>query len=1270
MASTTRLITLCFLLFASLSNLGAEALHNRNRRLVPQQVPQLASIIINEYLADPAGSGPGDLAGDANGDGVRDSSSDEFVEIVNSGSAPVTIGLFTISDASQVRFTVPAGKFIPPGEAAIVFGGGNPTGAFGNAAANGLVFTAGSGGLSLNNGGDTITVKDNNGLNVASVTFGATEGNANQSITRSPDVTGVFTTHSTAAGSGGSLFSPGARVNGAPFTTTDPVIGSISPEGVVASNEPATIAVSGNNFEIGSSVRIDGTAIATTFVTPMEVVAQVPISVTNNPGVYSVTVLNSAGPPSNAASFTVLSQIGINEYLADPPDGPVGDSNGDGVRDSAQDEFVEIVNRTNMSIDVGGISIRDTDAQRFVFPVGTLIPSQEAAVIFGGGHPLGDFGNARTNGLVFVAALSLNNSGDTITLKNGSGDVVESITYGSTEGTANQSVNRYPDLTGIHFALHSSIPASDSRLFSPGTRVDGTPFTTGPRLTSISPDHAKKDTEPFDMTVIGSGFEDSSSVLIDGQPIDTMFVDASGLVARVPKSVTSVSGGHQVQARNSGGNRSNVLNLTIVPPPPILLAITPHAVLVGSGPISIFVSGQNFDAGAKVLIDGTTVTPATTSQTNLTVTLSSALTASVGSHEVFVRNSDGQSSSAMTLEVIAPVLTITSVTPRTAIDASSNVSLSIKGTNFKTGVAALFDRIEIETTFKSSTELAALAPSSLLSIGVHTISTRNIDGSISNEIGFQVLPDPPLISSLDPASAIEDQGELPITIRGEKFQRGAVLRVVESAQRGIPLETTFVGDNLLTATIPASLTRTSGSLALAVENPDSGLSNIVPLRILIKDPLVINEILSDPPEGPSGDANGDGVRSSSSDEFVEILNRSAASIDISGYTLSDADAIRHVFATGTIIPAFEAVVVFGGGIPKGSFGNAAENHLVFRASSGGLSLNNGGDTVKLTDGEGHVVQEVKFGSFEGGAGQSINRDPDGNGSIFALHTKVAANTASLFSPGIQASGQTFTIKPLVSSITPSSVRIGSSDFSISILGGRFMPGSVVLIEGRSVTTTYQSDTRLEAQVSVSLIAEGGLLHLQVKNPRQELSIPVELVVVDDPPALARLSPTTIGTGSDAQEISIEGSRFQRGAVVKIAGTAVKTRFESASLLTAVVTNGTFSRAANLPVTVHNADGNDSNALMLSVENGPLITRLSRNRVKSSGETLNLTVGGVAFKPGLVLFANENGLETSFISELSVRAQIPAEMIREPGVLNLQVRNPDGGRSNVVKLKIR
>jgi len=116
-------------------------------------------LIINEYLADP----PSGLAGDANGDGFRDSSKDEFVEVVNSGTVPLDVGHYSISDSTQVRFTFsPRGDY-PCRRVRRGLRRGTPTGNFGNAMANGLVFTAGGTGLSLNNSGDAINVKDASG---------------------------------------------------------------------------------------------------------------------------------------------------------------------------------------------------------------------------------------------------------------------------------------------------------------------------------------------------------------------------------------------------------------------------------------------------------------------------------------------------------------------------------------------------------------------------------------------------------------------------------------------------------------------------------------------------------------------------------------------------------------------------------------------------------------------------------------------------------------------------------------------------------------------------------------------------------------------------------------------------------------------------------------------------------------------------------------------------------------------------------------------------
>ncbi len=173
--------------------------------------------------------------------------------------------------------------------------------------------------------------------------------------------------------------------------------------------------------------------------------------------------------------------------------------------------------------------------------------------------------------------------------------------------------------------------------------------------------------------------------------------------------------------------------------------------------------------------------------------------------------------------------------------------------------------------------------------------------------------------------------------------------------------------------------------------------------------VVISEIHADPASGLSGDANGDGSRSATADEFVELLNTGFTAVDISGWTLSDASSVRHVFATGTVLPAREAAVVFGGGSPTGSFGNAAANGLVFVASSGGLSLNNSSDTVTLDDGTG-IVQQVAYGSLAN-ANQSIVRAPDFSNAPFVRHSDAAGSGGAIYSPGARIDGQAFSLRP-------------------------------------------------------------------------------------------------------------------------------------------------------------------------------------------------------------------------------------------------------------------
>jgi hypothetical protein len=169
--------------------------------------------------------------------------------------------------------------------------------------------------------------------------------------------------------------------------------------------------------------------------------------------------------------------------------------------------------------------------------------------------------------------------------------------------------------------------------------------------------------------------------------------------------------------------------------------------------------------------------------------------------------------------------------------------------------------------------------------------------------------------------------------------------------------------------------------------------------------------------------------------------------------------------------------------------------------------------------------------------------------------------------------------------------------------------------------------------------------------------------------LIKLTPEKTGTGAADLTIRIEGERFQRGSQATINGELIATNSVSSSALVAVAPEKFFKSAAELEVRVKNADENISNALMLSVGNGPLITRLSRKKIKAGSGDFDLTISGVAFKTGIVLLVNDTAVPTRFSSDSLLNARIPGSITGRKATLTLQARNQDGGRSNKATLKV-
>jgi uncharacterized protein (TIGR03437 family) len=307
---------------------------------------------------------------------------------------------------------------------------------------------------------------------------------------------------------------------------------------------------------------------------------------------------------------------------------------------------------------------------------------------------------------------------------------------------------------------------------------------------------------------------------------------------------------------------------------------------------------------------------------------------------------------------------------------------------------------------KATVELTRTAP------GVFTANGQAVMLNAETQVASPFDPTDGTLSVSIFTTGVRNASQLSITIGGELLP---IHQIVPS---------TFPGLDEIHVRLPSTL-RGAGTAPVLV-SADGVNSNFTTTTISgspLRD-IMINEVLADPPDGIAGDANHDGTRDSSADEFIELVNATTRDIDLSGYQLqtrsqsSSTDIIRHRFATGTILVAGTACVIFGGGaIDKNqtAFGAAQ----VLKASTGGLSLNNSGGIVTLRDSAGVIVSSILYGAAGGtasDANQSITRFPDVSGN-FVLH-QLASNMQP-FSPGTNVTGAPFNPLPAVSLVVVS-----------------------------------------------------------------------------------------------------------------------------------------------------------------------------------------------------------------------------------------------------------
>jgi len=130
----------------------------------------------------------------------------------------------------------------------------------------------------------------------------------------------------------------------------------------------------------------------------------------------------------SSSSDPVPPYVVINEVLVDPASDIEGDANQDGIRDTYEDEFIELVNRGHDPVDISGWRLGPYGNESFSFPPNTVLAPGQYAAVFGGGQPTDLPGVAFVSDGRLGSGLS-NTSGRLLLIDPAGPDTLQDIAY-------------------------------------------------------------------------------------------------------------------------------------------------------------------------------------------------------------------------------------------------------------------------------------------------------------------------------------------------------------------------------------------------------------------------------------------------------------------------------------------------------------------------------------------------------------------------------------------------------------------------------------------------------------------------------------------------------------------------------------------------------------------------------------------------------------------------------------------------------------------------
>ncbi|MFN8445575.1 MAG: beta-propeller fold lactonase family protein [Caldilineaceae bacterium] len=351
-----------------------------------------------------------------------------------------------------------------------------------------------------------------------------------------------------------------------------------------------------------------------------------------------------------------------------------------------------------------------------------------------------------------------------------------------------------------------------------------------------------------------------------------------------------------------------------------------------------------------------------------------------------------------------------------------------------------------------------------------------------------------------------------------------------------------------------------------------------------------------------------------------------------------------------------------------------------------------GDAVKVFQRDRETGKLTLLDSYENGADGAIDTPV----RLASSPDDQSVYTSLWSSKGVRHF-QTVHHTPDLFSMSPASVKVASGNFTLSVNGSRFYPGSVVTWNGAALPTTFVNEHFLQASVPGANIGAAGSATIKVHTPTPGggdsagLSFAITAPNQAGVPSIESITPPAITAGSGDLALLIKGFNFTPQTVAQLNNKNVATTYVNESTLMALLLASDLQVDGPMGVTVLNNSAllaSEVSAEDATVKSKPMrfesagsgevmqpaISTLSPSASKVSTETVWVMVNGYNFSNSAdaptQAYWNGQSRPTVVINAKTLMFQTTANDLLKAGKASVQLNTLGAGQSNKLSFTIQ